>query len=194
MIYSSNFIAVLDACVLYPAPIRDLLLSLADIGLYKPKWSAEIHDEWSRNLLLNRPDLNEGQLQLTIKAMNDAFPDSNVEKFDALIPSIILPDPNDRHVVAAAIRSKADVIVTYNLKDFPKSIENLYDIEIQHPDEFLCNVFDLHPEKAKEAFTKMVKRLKNPPKSQSEVLETLSKFYLKRIIQTKKTYNTHSCT
>lgn len=186
MIYSSNFIAILDACVLYPAPVRDLLLSLADNGLYKPKWSEEIQDEWSRNLLLNRPDLNIGQLQLTIEAMNDAFPDSNIDKFASLIPSIILPDPNDRHVVAAAIRSKADVIVTYNLKDFPKSIEHEYDIEIQHPDEFLCNVYDLHPEKAREAFAKMVKRLKNPPKSQSEVLETLSKSDLKRIIEKLK--------
>lgn len=186
MIYSSNFIAILDACVLYPAPLRDLLLSLADHGLYKPKWSGLIQDEWSRNLLLNRPDLNKRQLELTIEVMNDAFPDSNVDKFDSLIPGIKLPDPDDRHVVAAAIRSKADVIVTYNLKDFPKSIENEYDIEIQHPDEFLCNVYDLHSIKAKEAFIKMVKRLKNPPKSQSEVLEILSKSDLKRIIEKLK--------
>jgi predicted nucleic acid-binding protein len=183
MIYSSNFKAILDACVLYPAPVRDMLLSLADNGLYKPKWSVEIQNEWSQNLLLNRPDLTQEQLQLTIEAMNDAFPDSNVDKFHSLIPGIKLPDPKDRHVVAAAIRSKADVIVTYNLKDFPKSIENEFDIEIQHPDEFMCNVYDLHPEKANESFVKMVKRLKNPPKSQSEVLETLSKFDLKRIIE-----------
>jgi predicted nucleic acid-binding protein len=186
MIYLSNFIAVLDACVLYPAPVRDLLLSLADNGLFKPKWSIEIQDEWSRNLLLNRPDLKESQLQLTIEAMNIAFPDSNVDKYSSLISGLTLPDPNDRHVVVAAIRSKANVIVTYNLKDFPKSIESEYDSEIQHPDEFLCNVYDLHPEKAKEAFVKMAKRLKNPPKSQSEVLETLSKSDLKRIIEKLK--------
>lgn len=186
MIYSSNFIAILDACVLYPAPVRDLLLSLADNGLFKPKWSAEIQDEWSRNLLLNRTDLNKGQLQLTIEAMNAAFPDSNVDKFDSLIPAISLPDPDDRHVVAAAIRSKADVIVTYNLKHFPKSIEEEYNIEIQHPDVFLANVYDLHPEKAKDAFRKMVRRLKNPPKSYSEVLDTLSKSDLSRIIDKLK--------
>lgn len=186
MIYSSNFIAVLDACVLYPAPVRDLLLSLADNGLYKPKWSTEIQDEWSRNLLLNRPDLKKGQLQLTIEAMNIAFPDSNVDKYGSLISGITLPDPNDRHVVAAAIRSKADVIVTYNLKDFPKSIEKEYDIEIQHPDIFLSNVYDLNPDKAKEAFRKMVKRLKNPPKSLIEVLDTLSKSDLKEIIEKLK--------
>lgn len=186
MIYSSNFIAVLDACVLYPAPVRDLLLSLADNGLYKPKWSAEIQDEWSRNLLLNRPDLKKDQLELTIEAMNQAFPDSNVDKYNSLISGIQLPDPNDRHVVAVAIRSKADVIVTYNSKDFPNSIEDEYDIEVQHPDIFLTNVYDLNPEKAKEAFRKMTKRLKNPPKSYSEVLDTLSKSDLKRIIEKLK--------
>ena len=148
MIYSSNFIAVLDACTLYPAPVRDILLSMADEGLYKPKWSADIQDEWIRNLLVNRPDLKKAQLTSTIEAMNSAFPDSNVTKYQTLISSIILPDPNDRHVVAAAIRSKADVIVTYNLKDFPSSIEDEYNIEIQHPDVFLSNVFDLNPEKA----------------------------------------------
>lgn len=186
MIYSSNFIAVLDACVLYPAPLRDLLLSLADNGLYKPKWSAEIQDEWCRNLLLNRPDLKKEQLQLTVESMNLAFPDSNVDKYSSLISSITLPDPDDRHVVAAAIRSKANVIVTYNIKDFPGSIEDEYDIEIQHPDVFLTNVYDLHPEKAKEAFRKMVKRLKNPPKSYSEVLDSLSKSDLKDTIEKLK--------
>lgn len=183
MIYSSNFIAILDACVLYPAPVRDLLLSLADTGLYKPKWSSLIQDEWSRNLLLNRPDLNQSQLDKTIQAMNMAFPDSNVENFESLITSISLPDPDDRHVVAAAIQSKADVVVTYNLKHFPKSVTEEYNIKIQHPDIFLCNVFDLHPEKAKQAFIKMVKRLKKPPKSYSDVLEILSKSNLKKIIK-----------
>ena len=186
MIYSSNFVALLDACVLYPAPVRDLLLSLAENKLFKPKWSSKIQNEWSSNLLLNRPDLKKDQLDLTIEAMNAAFPDSNVEKFESLIAGISLPDPDDRHVVAAAIRSKADVIVTYNLKDFPKSIEKEYDIEIQHPDIFLSNIYDLHPDKAKEAFNKMVKRLKNPPKSYSEVLNTLLKSDLNRIIEKLK--------
>lgn len=173
MIYSSNFIAVLDACVLYPAPVRDLLLSLADVGLYKPKWTAEIQEEWSRNLLLNRADLKKEQLEATMHAMNMAFPDANVERYEGLISGITLPDPHDRHVMAASIRARADVIVTFNLKDFPKSIAVNYDIEILHPDVFLTNLHDLHPAKAKEAFNKMVKRLKNPPKPAAEVLVTL---------------------
>lgn len=186
MIYSSNFIAILDACVLYPAPLRDLLLSFADKNLFKPKWTGEIQNEWSRNLLINRPDLSLRQLQLTIAAMNDAFPDSNVDNFSSLISGIKLPDPEDRHVVAAVLRSNANVIVTFNLRDFPKSIEDEYDIYIQHPDEFLCNVYDLHPEKAREAFIKMVQTLKNPPKSKSEVLKVLSQSRLTRIIEKLK--------
>jgi predicted nucleic acid-binding protein len=183
MIYDSNSVAILDACVLYPAPLRDLLLSFADKGLFNPKWSDEIQNEWSRNLLSNRPDLSKAQLQKTIEAMNSAFPDSNVENFTSFIYNIKLPDPDDRHVVAAAIRSKADFIVTYNLKDFPKSIENEYGIEILHPDEFLCNIYDSNPEKAQNAFMNMVNRLKNPPKSKTEVIQILSKCYLDNIIQ-----------
>lgn len=183
MINSSTSLAFLDACVLYPAPLRDLLLSFADNGLFNPKWSGEIQNEWSRNLLLNRPDLNKAQLQQTIEAMNMAFPDSNVDNFDFLIPSIKLPDPNDRHVVAAAIHSKVDYIVTYNLKDFPKTIESEYGFEILHPDDFLCIVYELNSEKAQDAFDNMVNRLKNPPKSKTEVIQIRSKCNLDRIIQ-----------
>lgn len=73
MIYSSNYKAVLDACVLYPAPVRDLLFSMAHNGLYKPKWTKEIQKKWSRNILVKRPDLKKEQLELTIAAMNMAI-------------------------------------------------------------------------------------------------------------------------
>jgi predicted nucleic acid-binding protein len=186
VIYSSNFIVVLDACVLYPAPVRDLLLSFADSELFKPKWSSRIQEEWCRNLLLKRPDLSQEQLDMTVRAMNMAFPDAQIEKFESLIPGISMPDKNDRHVVAAAIRAKADVIVTYNLKHFPQSVGKEYDIEILHQDIFLTNVYDLHPEKATESFIGMVKRLRKPPKSSSEVLEALLKSGLKNTVEKLK--------
>ncbi|MGB7394675.1 MAG: PIN domain-containing protein [Pricia sp.] len=145
-----------------------------------------MQDEWSRNLLVNRPDLKKEQLLSTIEAMDLALPDSNVENYTPLIQGIHLPDPNDRHVVAAAIRSRADIIVTYNLKDFPKSVINEFDIEIQHPDIFLSNVFDFNPEKARAAFKKLVKRLDNPPKSPSEILETLGNSNLKETVKRLK--------
>ncbi|WP_204336827.1 PIN domain-containing protein [Cryomorpha ignava] len=113
MIHSPVLTVVIDACVLYPAPIRDVLLSMAFEGLFEPKWSRAIQDEWTGNLLINREDLNKKQLDGTIQAMNRAFPDSNVLNFEELIPSLSLPDKDDRHVLACAIKCKADLITTF---------------------------------------------------------------------------------
>ena len=117
MIHSPRFVAVLDACVLYPVPIRDLLLSLASAGLHKPKWSALIQNEWSRNLLVNRSGLTAAQLQRTATMMNTAFPDADVEGYEVFIPTLTLPNHDDRHVLAAALRSRADVSVTTVFKE-----------------------------------------------------------------------------
>lgn len=173
MIHSPKFTVVIDACVLYPAPIRDILLSMASEGLLKPKWSKTIQDEWTRNLLINRRDLNKEQLDATIQAMNTAFPDSTIEHFEELIPGLSLPDEDDRHVLACAIKCKADLITTFNLKHFPSKIIEKFDIQIQNPDELICNIIDLNEKIACKAFTKMVNRLKNPAKTKSEVAATL---------------------
>lgn len=175
MIHTHKITVVIDACVLYPAPIRDILLSMASEGLLKPKWSYMIQEEWTRNLLINRKDLNKTQLNSTIRAMNTAFPDSNVEGFQDLIPSLSLPDKGDRHVLACAIKCKADLITTFNLKDFPIRTIEKYDIQIQSPDELICNLIDLDEKIACKAFIKMISRLKNPPKTKYEVLTALYK-------------------
>lgn len=186
MIHSPRFTIVLDACVLYPAPIRDILLSLAAEGMFKAKWSKIIQDEWLRNLLKNRIDLKKEQLNQTVEAMNLAFPDANVENFEELIPSLKLPDKDDRHVVACAIRCNADLIVTFNSKDFPTNELSKYDIEVQKPDELISNLMDINPELACKAFNKMVKRLKNPKKTNNEVLNTLENCGLKKCIEKLK--------
>lgn len=173
MIHSPRFTVVIDACVLYPAPIRDIILSMASEGLLKPKWSSIIQEEWTRNLLAKRPDLTKKQLNSTIDAMNTAFPDSNVENFEELMPSLTLPDENDRHVLACAIKCKADLLTTINLKDFPPKSIAKYDIQVQHPDELICNLIDLNEDLAYRAFENMVNRLKNPPKTKSQVILTL---------------------
>ncbi|HEY9008253.1 MAG TPA: PIN domain-containing protein [Ohtaekwangia sp.] len=173
MIHSARFTAVLDACVLYPAPIRDPLLHLASFELYTPKWTDRIHEEWRRNLLLKRLDLRPEQLDRTVQEMKKAFPDAGVEKYESLITSLQLPDEDDRHILAAAIRCKTDVIVTFNLKDFPSKAIEHFDIEAQHPDLFISNLIDLNPEKSVEAFLKQVSFLRNPPKSELQVLDTL---------------------
>lgn len=188
MIHSSRFCVVLDACVLYPAPVRDILLSLAAEGLYTAKWSNQIQQEWLENLLENRPDLKKTQLIKTIEAMNLAFPDANVVSFQDLIPSIDLPDADDRHILACAIRCSADLIVTFNLKDFPKKRVSKYDIEVQTPDQLVSNLIDINPELACEALNKMVRRLKSPKKSKQEVLFTLEKCGLKKSVAIFQSY------
>lgn len=187
MIRSGNFTALLDANVLYPAPLRDYLLNLASLDLYKPKWSSRIQDEWIKNLLSNRPDLSNSALQGTKAAMDSAFPDANVEEYENLIPEIKLKDKDDRHVVAAAIKGRSNVIVTSNLKHFPKKQLGSHDIDVQSPDEFVSNLISLNKKECIKALENQVKSLKNPPKTKNEVLDTLSKCGLAKSVELLKT-------
>jgi predicted nucleic acid-binding protein len=186
-----KFTIVLDACVLYPAPIRDVLLSLAAEGLFVVKWSDIIQNEWLRNLLANRPDLKKEQLFQTIKAMNLAFPDANVENFEVFISGVNLRDKDDRHVVACAIRCNADLIVTFNIKDFSTKELAKFGIEIQNPDELISNLIDINPKLVYKAISKMVKRLKNPKKTMDEVLTILEKCGLKKSVEKFKNNKYH---
>jgi len=168
-------IAVLDACVLYSAPMRDTLLCFAQQGLYLPQWSDIITDEWLRNLLKNRTDLKEERLLRTIARMNTYFDDANITDFDHHISTIQLPDPNDRHVVACAIQCEAEIIVTKNLKDFPEEELAKFNLIAQHPDDFICDLFEINAEAAIKAFNVQLEKLKNPPRTKEELLETFKK-------------------
>src|SRR5947207_14651444 len=95
--------ALYDSCVLYPAPLRDLLVRLAGTGIFRARWTNDIHEEWIHSVLERRADLTRTRLERTRDLMNDYILDSLVTGYEHRIPSIILPDPNDRHVVAAAI-------------------------------------------------------------------------------------------
>lgn len=183
MIQLRNESALLDACVLYPAPVRDFLLSVAAEYVFMPKWSREIQDEWVRNLLLNRPDLNKEQLSLTVTAMNIAFPEASVENYGSYINSVVIPDPKDRHVIAAAIKSNSSVIVTFNLKHFPNSLCRKHHLIAIGPDQFLIECLKSYPNQVIRAFEKMVKRLKNPPKTYSQVLNALWRCNLPEIVK-----------
>ncbi len=169
----ANLTAFLDASVLYPAPLRDLLMELAVSDLYRAKWSNAVHEEWIRALLRTRDDLTRERLGRTRDLMNAHVLDAVVSDFEDLIGVLKLPDPDDRHVLAAAIKGRADLIVTANLKDFPAGALARWGIEAQHPDEFLTHQFHL----SQPVFLKAVKtvrlRLKNPPKSAEEYLDTL---------------------
>ena len=172
---SSHFTVVYDACVLYPAPLRDLLMWLALTDLYRARWSDCIHDEWTRNLLEQRPDLTAAMLERTRSLMNQSVRDALVTGFELLIPTITLPDPDDRHVVAAAIHSGASLIVTFNLKDFPAETLRPYNLTAQHPDDFILDLLDLQPALVCQAVANQRRTLKNPPKTVDEYLDTLLK-------------------
>lgn len=166
-------IAVLDANVLYPVPLCDFLLRLARIGLFIPQWSDLICDEWIRNLLANRPDLEAAQLERRQQAMNDTFPNANVMGFKNLIDNLNLPDKNDRHVLAAAIKSEANAIITFNKRDFPLKYVRQYNIEIESPDDFICQLLKINFPTVLQALINQVNALKNPPKSIEQVLNSL---------------------
>ena len=174
--------ATLDACVLYPAPVRDLLLYLAAGGLYKPFWTDEINHEWVRNLLLKRRDLKEKSLHAAVAAMNAAFPDANISDYSDLISMLYLADKNDRHVLAAAIKSESDFLVTWNVKDFRYDELGRFSLEVQTPDYFISRLIEMNREAAYKAFIAQVNNLKNPPMAPSQVLQTLNKNGLKKAV------------
>lgn len=166
-----RFTAILDANVIYPASLRDTLLRLADRNLYRARWSAMIHEEWMRNVRKDRPDLNPNQLERTRVTMDSHFPDALVVGFESLIDGLSLPDPKDRHVLAAAIRGQADVIVTQNLKDFPQDQLDPYEIEAKHPDDFALSLFGLYPGAVLGAVRDHRAALQRRPRSPREHLE-----------------------
>ena len=171
---SARYTAILDANVLYPQLIRDTLLSLAVEGLYHARWSATIHAEWMRNLLKDKPEL-ASKLPLVVERMNASVPDCLVTHYEQLATTIELPDPDDRHVVAAAIVGHADAIVTFNTKDFPASALQPYGIEVQHPDEFLMNQLQLQEIPALSAIKKMRARWTNPARPAQELIAAFEK-------------------
>lgn len=169
----SPFTAVYDANVLYPAPLRDLLMHLALTGVYRARWTAQIHDEWKRNLLINRQDLTQAQLDRTSAAMDSAIPDALVSGYEPLCAGLTLPDPDDRHILAAAIKCSASVIVTFNLKDFPSDALEPFEIEAVHPDDFVADLFDLDQAAVLEAVQAQRASLKNPPHTARKLLDRL---------------------
>jgi hypothetical protein len=171
----ATFAAFYDANVLYPVELRNFLMHLAMTGLFRAKWSAEVHEEWIRNLLSNRPDLTRAQLERTRDLMDKHAIDALVTGYEDLIPGLQLPDPDDRHVLAAAIRGRADVIVTMNLKDFPEAVLDSFGIEAQHPDEFILHLLGLSPDAVLSAARAHRESLRNPPKIESEYLDTLER-------------------
>lgn len=159
--------------MLYPFYLRDTLLRTAEKGLYRARWSAAIVEEARRNLVRNT-GMEEASSRRLVAVMTGAFPEATVAGYEPLIASMT-NNEKDRHVVAAAVHCRARIIVTTNLKDFPIESLRAHGIEAQHPDEFLCNLFDLDPTSVFQVVTEQAADLRKPPRSTLDVLEGLGK-------------------
>ncbi len=173
MIHSVRYKCVLDTNVIYPIEIRDLLFWLAFYELYTPKWSKHIFDEWE-NVMRRKGILQDKIRKRTAKAQA-AFPDALVKNYEKLIKTLDLPDMKDRHVLAAAIKTNADIIVTNNLKDFPQDYLANFGLKAKSADDFICDIIELNPDKAKAAFNQLVSNRKNPKMNHKVMLHTFRK-------------------
>jgi predicted nucleic acid-binding protein len=168
----SSFGVVLDACVLIPAALRDTLLRSAEKGMYRLHWSDEILDEVRRNLV-KREITSPEDAQNLIDQMAYFFDDANVRGYEVLIPAMT-NDRKDRHVLAAAVMSRSQVIVTSNIKDFSPASLSPFGIKAQTPDQFLTHLFFLNPRLMQEILSEQSRDLNEPPVSVLELLEVLA--------------------
>ncbi|MCI1003288.1 PIN domain-containing protein [Herbaspirillum sp. C7C8] len=171
-----KYTVVLDACVLYPAKLRNLLLCLAERGAFHARWTQHIQNEWVGSLLKKgKEGITEEKLKRTVQLMNAAIEDSVIEGYEYLIDSLELPDADDRHVLAAAIVGHADAIVTFNLTDFPsEKILKEHKIEIIHPDDFLIFQYDLSQVEFLTTVKEMREIMKNPSLSAEQLTRSFA--------------------
>ena len=173
MIHSIRFTCVLDTNVIYPIEIRDLLFWFAYYDLYTLKWSKHIFDEWES--VMQKLGVSQDEIQKRLSRAHAAFPDAQVEHYENLIDSLVLPDEKDRHVLAAAIKANANIIVTNNLKDFPADYLAKFGLSAKSADEFLADTIDLNQEMALKAFRELVINRRNPEMDEFQVLDTMRK-------------------
>jgi predicted nucleic acid-binding protein len=173
-------VAILDASVLYPSTIRSVLMFLAAFDAFRPQWSEDIHREWTAALARDRPDLDTKRIARTRALMEAHLPNAMVTGYQRQIASLVLPDPNDRHVLAAALHCKAQTIVTTNLKHFPKAVLSSHGISAQHPDDFVCDLIVTDRDRAALAFAADRARMVNPPHSVAEYIAGIETGGLKK--------------
>lgn len=171
MIHSARFIAVLDTNVIYPVITRDLFFWFAYYDLYTPKWSKHIFDEWQGVMM--KKGIVKSEAEKRVHVANLAFPDALVKNYEGLIKILELPDPKDCHVLAAAIKTNADIIVTNNLKDFPGKYLDSFSLKAKSADDLLTDIIDLNNDQAIAAFKEMVLYKKNPELDEYDVLKLL---------------------
>lgn len=169
------YAVTLDACVMVPNALCDTLLRLAERGFFRPLWSERILQEAKFAILTVHPNLDEERVDARIAAMCSAFDDALVLGWEQTCAGLDLPDPDDRHVLAAAIKGGAQSLVTFNLKDFPIECLRTTDVEVVHPDEFLLDQLDLFPGLALQVLYEQAADLSNPPSDLAGVLNRLAR-------------------
>lgn len=179
----STFTAFFDANVFYGARLRSLILFLAQTKLFRARWSDRVHDEWIRNLLEKRPSLQRADLMRTRQLMDAAVLDALVTGYEPLINAMDLPDPDDRHVLAAAVVCKASCIVTFNISDFPEESLTPYGLHAVHPDNFLRDVESVDPAAFADAVWGDLDHYRAPPLDLPEYVVALRKAGVPRIAE-----------
>lgn len=168
----SSFRVVLDACVLYPIALCDILLSTADRRLYRPLWSTRILDEMENALVRSGKDA--AKIAYRRAEMERIFPDAAITGYEPLIPAM-KNDEKDRHVLAAAVRVNAALIVTTNLKDFPDHVLHPLGIRAEHPDVFLMDLLGFDSPAVLAAIETMAEEKTRPPQTTLDILQRIGK-------------------
>lgn len=171
----ARYAVILDACVLVPVALADTLLRIAERGLYRPLWSARIVAEAADAIVEIHPDIPAERVQRRFAAMDDTFEDARVDGWEDLEDTVTLPDPDDRHVVAAAVRGRADAIVTANLSDFPLETLGPLNIEVIHPDDFLLDQLDLAPRIVLEVLREQAAHTRQPALTPVDLIARLAR-------------------
>lgn len=184
-------IVFLDANVLYPAGLRDFFMRLTLQGLLRARWSDRVHEEWMQAVLRDFSNITRPQLERTRDLMNRYAVGSLVTGFEHRIDHLTLPDPDDRHVLAAAIHCRAEVILTRNLKDFPASVLGKHGLHAQAPDPFLHALLMANAESVIATARQHRANLINPPKTVEEYLASLEQQGLHRTVAALREYVAH---
>jgi predicted nucleic acid-binding protein len=170
---SGRPVCLYDANILYSAQLRDFLVRLALGEALRAHWTEQVHEEWMRNVEADYPDITREDLQRVRELMDEALPGAEVKGYEDRIEDLSLPDPSDRHVLAAAIHIEADHIVTFNTRDFPSSKLESWDIEAMGPDELVSGLFGQMPGRIIDVAHRHRQSLTRPSKSPEEYLQLL---------------------
>jgi len=183
-------VAVFGACILYPFHLRNIIVQAAVDRLVEARWTDEIHDEWIRSLAADAPALPIERLQTTRRLMNDALPGATISGYEDLVPTVSLPDPDDRHVVAAAIATGASIILTWNLRDFPATVLKKCGLRSQTPDTFLAGLYDEIPDLIVGSLANARRNLNKSRVSASDFIDILKHQKLTQLVTRLRKHRT----